>query len=74
MVMIETRLLGILHALSNRLDNITTLVEHLSEEVRAIRQSGVPILFELEQGSETEVEESESSESSQSNDSVNTWP
>ena len=73
----DSHLLGSLHHLHRRLDELTELVKQLSEDVKEMRQTGVAINFQVagsdedeEGGSEDESEEG----SGGSGESANTWP
>ena len=73
----DSHLLGSLHQLHRRLDELTGLVKQLSEEVKEIRETGVPINFQIAASDEEEEEESEDEseeESEGSGESANTWP
>lgn len=71
----DTHLVGSLHQLHRRLDELMGLIRGLQEEVKEIRQSGVAINFQLGDDEEEEESEEESGEESEgSGESANTWP
>lgn len=78
--MIETRLLGILQSLHNRLDQLTALFERLEEKVTALQMNSITfnvtehVDAASTQASETEEESDETQLSDFSWESAATWP
>ena len=73
----DTHLVGSLHQLHRRLDELTEMIKALQDEIKELRQTGVAINFHVGDDEEEEEEESEEEsreESEGSGESANTWP
>lgn len=70
----DTHLVGSLHQLHRRLNELTEMIKALQEEVKELRQTGVAINFHVGDNEEEESEEESGAESEGSGESANTWP
>jgi hypothetical protein len=68
----DTHLVGSLHLLHRRLDQLTEMLKALQDEVKELRQTGVSINFHVNSDEEADEESGEESEGGV--ESVNTWP